>query len=169
MTSFDDISTVLLEKRNFKKTISTIDILYIIGNDFSPWLKIWDHYPKIRPCLARINCESFDNLSRNACFEIRPLSSRTKGTIMMRGSSGTSWDQEQPPQLAGDGGSTPSSLGHFTRLTHWQWPRFTANRAGFNLFGLLWFSLADACSKRTFLCRRSWLAVSFLWGEREIR
>ena len=74
--------------------ISNIDILYIIGNDFSPWLKVWDHSQKMRPRLARLHCQRFDSLSRNTCFEIRPLSSRRKGTVTIVRSKATFWDHE---------------------------------------------------------------------------
>ena len=36
-------------------------------------------------------------------------------------------------------------LAIFTRLTHRQWRHFTMNGAGYNLFGLLWFSPTGAC------------------------
>ena len=71
-----------------------IGILYTVGNDFLPQLTIWGTYLKIRPRLARIHSQSFDNPSRKVCFEIRPLSSLTKGTITIVGSKGTCSSQE---------------------------------------------------------------------------
>ena len=74
---------------------------------------MFDRYLKIRPCLAWIKCQNFDSLSWKTCFEIQPLFSWIKDTIKIVGSNGTYWNQEWPPKLAGDGGSTPPLLGHF--------------------------------------------------------
>ena len=121
------IFTILLEKCNFEQTTPNIDILYIVGNHFSPWLIIWDSYLKIRSHLDRLHYQSFDNLSRKVCFEIRPLLSQTEGTVMTMGSSGTCSSQELSSIMARGGGK--SRLGHVpspwpTTTFHgeWGWP-----------------------------------------------
>ena len=118
--------------------------------------------PEDKTSFGTDQLSKFDILSRKVCLTIRPLSSQTEGTFTILRLKATCWNQEWLPKVAGDGGSKPSSLGHFTRLSHRQWQHFMANRVGFNLFGLLWFSPTNACSKRTFPCRRSWLAMSCL-------
>ena len=106
-------------------------------NDFFPRLTIWYFYLKIRPRLARINCQIFYSLARKVCFEIQPLSSRTKGTIMIVGMKGTCWDHKPAVGMAGDG--------LFASLDHRRWQHFTVNEARYNLFGLPWFSSTGAC------------------------
>ena len=92
---------------------SNIDILCIIGNGFSPRLNIWDWYLKIRPCLARINCQNFDSLSQKACWAIWPLLSWTEATITIVGTKGTCWNLEPPPTMARDYESRPFFLCYF--------------------------------------------------------
>ena len=101
-----------LVKRDFTQATPNISILYTVGNHFSPWLTMWDSYLKTRSRLVRLHCQSFDSLSRKACFEFRPLSSRTNGTIMIMGSNGTCWYPEPPSKVAGDGGSTRPTVAH---------------------------------------------------------
>ena len=123
MHPWTDIFAVFLEKRNFEKTTSNIDILSIIGNGCSPWLIIWGRYLKIKPFLAWIHSQSFDNPSWKACFEFRPLLSWTKDTIMIVGSNGTSWRQEPPSKVAEDSGSMeePWPDSHAPpRQPHWE-------------------------------------------------
>ena len=82
------------------KQTPNIGILYTFENDLSPRLTIWGSYLKIRLCLAWINSQSFNSLSRKACFEFQPRLLRTKGTIMIVGSKGTCWDPEPPSNVA---------------------------------------------------------------------
>ena len=51
----------------FLQTNPNIDILYIVGNHFSPWLKMQNRYLKIWLRLARINCQSFTILNGKVC------------------------------------------------------------------------------------------------------
>ena len=80
-----------------------IGILYIIRNGFLPRLTIWDCYLEIRLRMAWINCQSFDSSPQKVCFKIRPLSSRTKGTITMRRTWGINSCPETTMGVAGDG------------------------------------------------------------------
>ena len=70
-------------------------------SDFESWLAL-----KIRPRLVQLHCQSFYSSPQKACFEIWPLLLRTKGTIMIVGSKGTSWNLEMELSMAGDGGTT---------------------------------------------------------------
>ena len=52
--------------------------------------------------MARINCQKFDNSPQKPCFEIRPLSSRTEGIVMILGTKGTCLSRELLSEVAGD-------------------------------------------------------------------
>ena len=83
--------------------------------------------PEIRPHLAQIHNQSFDNLPRKACFKIWPFSSKTKGAITIVGSNRTSWNLEKAMGMSCDGGTTPGSHGRATRVacaaTAVSWPQ----------------------------------------------
>ena len=58
---------VSIEKCDFLQTVSNIDILYIVGKNFSPRVWIRDRYLKIRLYLARINWQSLSFLRGKVC------------------------------------------------------------------------------------------------------
>ena len=91
-------------KRDFEQTTPNIGILYTVENNFSSRLTIWGFYLKTKPRLVQLYYQSFDNLSRKACFEIRPPSSRMEGTVTIMGSKRTSWRLGMPPTMVGDNG-----------------------------------------------------------------
>ena len=65
----NDILQTVSKSVTLLQTTPNICILYIVGNHFSPWLTIQDHYLKIRLHLIRINYQSFVNLYGNACLQ----------------------------------------------------------------------------------------------------
>ena len=94
--------TNCLEERDFEQMTTNIGILYAVGNNFSPQLTIWDSYLKVKPLFVQLHCQSFDSLSRKACFSIRPLSLRTNGTNTTRRLRETCGDLEPQSKMAGD-------------------------------------------------------------------
>ena len=99
----------------------------------------------MRPHLVHLHCQSFDSLSQNTCFKIRSLSLRTKGTIRIMGSNGTSWNHEPPLEVARDGRSGMEPWPHF-HTPHASSPlQMGGHRALSSIVSVIWALWSRAC------------------------
>ena len=128
---------------------------------FLPRLTILDCYLKSRPRLAWVHCQSFDNLSRKACYKIWLLLFRMEGTIMIVESKATCWMLGMSPTVARGHNTATVSRGLATRCHHGQRCCFMVNGAGSTHFGLFWSISTRAYVKKSARvgrsCRRSWV------------
>ena len=147
-----DNFTNCLVKCDFQQTTPNIGILYIIGNNFLSRLTMWDSYLKIRSHLVQLHCQSFDSLSRKACFEFCPLPSTfvtNQGYHYDRGielnllvskttvKGDRSWSYD-------DVSSRPPRAFIASKRLH-----LTTNKAGYHLFDTLWSCRSGTCLLKT--------------------
>ena len=77
--------TVRLEKREFLQMTPNIDILSTVGKYFSPQIRIWDRYLKMKLYLARIHWQSLSFLHANACQGSGHFHQERRVTLWWRG------------------------------------------------------------------------------------